>query len=147
MDREVSLQNNNGYTTESKSPVSYPAKFIYIVFGVFFVGIGVIGTIVPLIPTTPFMVFAAICFGKSSPKLHTWFVSTGFYKKSINRFIQSRSMTIKAKLILLGSITLFMGLSFLTMVFLSAPLFAMVILIVIWLCHVVYFGFKVKTVK
>ena len=147
MEREVFLPNDSkGCTTGLENPVSSPVKYVYIMFGVLFTGIGAIGTVVPLIPTTPFIVFAAICFGRSSPKLHTWFVSTGFYKKNINRFIQNRSMTIKAKVLLLSSITVFMGLSFVTMVFLNAPLFVKIILFVIWLCHIVYFGFKVKTV-
>jgi len=160
MEREVFLQDDTkGYLTGSINPVgnlgnnpagstvNIPVKFMYIALGVFFTGLGAIGTIVPLIPTTPFIIFAAICFGKSSPKLHTWFISTGFYKKSVSRFVQSRSMTIKAKLILLTSITVFMGLSFVTMIFFNAPLIAMIVLIVIWLCHVVYFGFWVRTVR
>ena len=159
MEREVLLSDvNKGYLTGTKnlvgnlgnnpvgSTVNIPVKYTYIFLGVLLTGLGAIGTVVPLIPTTPFIIFAAICFGKSSPKLHTWFISTGFYKKSVSRFVQSRSMTVKAKVILLGSITLFMGLSFITMIFLSAPLIAMIILIVIWLCHMFYFGFKVKTI-
>ena len=148
MEKEASLPTENkGYLTGPKSPVGNHAKYVYIVFGVLLVGIGAIGTAVPLIPTTPFIVLAAICFGRSSPKLHTWFVSTRLYKKSINSFIKSRSMTVKAKVVLLCSITAFMGLSFITMIFLNAPLVAKIILFIIWLCHVAYFGFKVKTIK
>ena len=146
MEREVFLSNvSKGYTTGSKSPADNLAKYVYIAIGALFIGIGATGTVVPLIPTTPFIIFASICFGRSSPKLHAWFVSTGFYKKSISRFIQSRTMTVKAKAILLASITIFMGFSFITMVFLSAPLIAKIILLVIWLSHIVYFGFRVKT--
>jgi len=148
MEREVFLPNDiKGYTTGSKSPVGNLVKYVYIMLGVLFTGIGAVGTVVPLIPTTPLMILAAICFGRSSQKLHTWFVSTGFYKRSIDRFIQSRTMTVKIKVILLSTITTFMGLSFITMVLLNAPLIAKIILFAIWLCHVVYFGFKVKTAK
>ena len=148
MEREESIPNENkGYSAGSKSPVGNLVKYLYIAFGVLLIGIGAIGTVVPLIPTTPFIILAAICFGKSSQKLHTWFVSTGFYKKSINHFVQNRSMTIKAKLILLTSITVFMGISLVTMIFFNAPLIAMIVLIVIWLCHVVYFGFRVRTIR
>ena len=54
-------------------------------------------------------------------------------------------MTIKTKLTLLAAITLFMGISFITMSILSAPIFARLVLAIVWLCHVLYFGFQVKT--
>jgi len=56
-------------------------------------------------------------------------------------------MTLKTKLTLLAVITLFMGFSFLTMLLLSAPIFARIALAVVWLCHVLYFGFKVQTIS
>ena len=146
MERDISITaSNEGYPAGSKNPVGNPVKYFYVIIGVFFTGIGAIGTIVPLIPTTPFILLAAICFGRSSPKLHTWFVSTGFYRKNIYCFVQSRSMTLKTKMVLLSSITVFMGLSFITMILLNVPLPARIILFIIWICHVIYFGFKVKT--
>jgi len=146
MERDELLQNDSkGYTAGSENPVGSLIRYVFVAFGIFFVGIGAVGTVVPLIPTTPLIILAAVCFGKSSPRLHALFVSTGFYKKSVSRFVQSRSMTIKAKIVLLSSITIFMGLSFTAMIFLNAPLIAKLVLLIIWLCHVIYFGFKVKT--
>ena len=56
-------------------------------------------------------------------------------------------MTIKAKLTTLATITFLMGISFVTMIVLSAPMFAQVVLAIVWLCHILYFGFKVKTIR
>jgi len=122
-------------------------KVIYITLGVTALGLGAIGTAVPLIPTTPLVILAAVCFGKSSQRLHTWFLTTRLYKSTVKKFIQKRVMTLKAKLILISSITIFMGISFLTMVIFHVPYFVRIILVVIWLLHVVYFGFKVKTAE
>ena len=124
-----------------------PLKAGYIVFGLLFFVLGVIGTVLPLIPTTPLIVLAAVCFAKSSKKLHFWFVSTRIYRKTIDGFVRSRTMTLKAKIILLTTITAVMSLSFAVMIAVNAPLVIRIILAVVWLLHVLYFGFKVKTVK
>ena len=122
-------------------------KYIYIVLGVLFFGLGAIGMILPLIPTTPLIVLSAVCFGKSSQKLHAWCISTKFYKNNVDNFVKKRTMTIKAKIILLSTVTVVMGISLLAMVAFFAPVVAKIVLFVIWLCHIVYFGFIVKTTK
>jgi len=106
---------------------------------------GAVGMVIPLIPTTPFILLAAICFGKSSNRLYKWFVSTRLYKNNVEGFVKKRAMTIKAKLILLITITVLMGFSFFLMRIASAPLLAQVTLTIIWTLHILYFGFKVKT--
>jgi uncharacterized membrane protein YbaN (DUF454 family) len=149
MKEEVLIETDKEYClTGSSRPVSNLigyARWIYIIFGVIFLGIGAIGTVLPLIPTTPFVVLAAICFSKSSPKIHAWFLSTKFYKRNIDCFVRNRAMTIKSKVTLLISITLFMATSFYAMIVFNAPLVAQVILIIVWVCHILYFGFKIKT--
>jgi len=122
-------------------------RYVYTALGVLFLAMGVVGTVVPLLPTTPAVVFAAFCFGKSSKRLNSWFLSTRLYRKSIDGFVKKRTMTLKAKLILLSSVTFFMGLSFITMLVFQVPLFPKILLGAIWLCHVIYFGFKVKTLR
>ena len=120
-------------------------KFIYILCGVVFFGLGIAGTVLPLLPTTPLIILAAVCFGKSSEKLHTWCISTRFYKSNVESFVTKRAMTIKAKVILLLSVTLVISLSFFVLTVTNVSIAVRVILSVIWLCHVIYFGFFVKS--
>jgi len=122
-------------------------KLLFVALGFVFLAFGVVGTVLPLVPATPFVLLAAICFGKSSDRLHTWFLSTRLYHKNLEPFVQRRHMTIKTKLTLLATVTFFMGISFIMMIILSAPTFARIVLVIIWLCHVLYFGFRVKTVQ
>jgi len=122
-------------------------KLFFIALGFSSLALGVVGTILPMVPTTPFVLLAAICFGKSSDRLHTWFLSTQLYRKNVEPFVQRRGMAIKVKLILLSAVTFFMGISFIMMTLLSAPISARIALASIWLCHVLYFGFLVKTVQ
>jgi len=124
-----------------------PLKAVYVIIGILCFCIGVIGAVLPLIPTTPFMIFAAFCFGKSSQRLHEWCLSTRFYRNNVEKFISQRSLTLKAKILLLIVITLVMGMSFVIMVIFHVSLLVRIILGIIWLCHVLYFGFMVKTLS
>lgn len=122
-------------------------RLLFIALGFVFLAFGAVGTVLPLVPTTPFVLLSAICFGKSSDRLHSWFLSTRFYRKNVEPFVRRRGMTIKTKLITLSAVTFFMGISFIMMTILSAPIFARITLAIIWLCHILYFGFKVKTLS
>jgi hypothetical protein len=122
-------------------------RFVYIACGVIFFGLGVAGTVLPLLPTTPLIVLAAVCFGKSSQRLHTWCISTRFYKNNVESFVTRRTMTVKAKLILLSTVTVVMGLSFVVLTVTNVNIVVRIILSIIWLCHVIYFGFVVKTAR
>jgi len=90
---------------------------------------------------------AALCFGKSSQRVHHWFVSTRLYKNNIEDFVEKRAMTVKSKTKLLMAITAAMGLSFVLIWVSTAPSYPKVVLAVVWLLHVLYFGFWVKTIR
>ena len=113
--------------------------------GVLFTGLGVAGTVMPFVPTTPLLLLAAVCFGKSSQVLQSWLLSTRFYRRNLESFVKRREMTVKSKLKLLGAVTFFMGISFVVMHMLSAPLAPRIILAAVWLGHVLYFGLRVKS--
>ena len=59
-------------------------KILFIVLGCIGLALGAVGAVLPLMPAFPFLLLAAVCFAKSSEKLHNWFVNTKLYKKKQN---------------------------------------------------------------
>lgn len=86
----------------------------------------------------------AFCFAKSSERLHRWFVSSGVYKKHLQSFVEKRGMLLKTKLTILITVTLLMGCGFAMMG--RVPI-GRVILVCVWVFHIIYFCFGVKTIK
>ncbi|MBS5451167.1 MAG: YbaN family protein [Coriobacteriia bacterium] len=105
-------------------------------------GLGALGVALPFLPTTPFMLVAAFCFARSSERLNAWFRSTALYKRVLEGYVRSRSMTVKAKLTILVPVTALLAIGFAMMG--RVPV-GRVVLAVVWAAHVVYFGFVVRT--
>lgn len=59
--------------------------------------LGVIGIALPLLPTVPFMLLAAFCFSKSSPRLHDWLTQHALFGPPIAAWRDSRAISTKAK--------------------------------------------------
>ena len=64
-------------------------------------GIGAIGVVIPVLPTTPFILLASVCFAKGSDKFHDWLKTTRLYKDYAEDYLRDRSMTLKRKLFLM----------------------------------------------
>ncbi len=111
--------------------------------GLFFIGLGAVGAALPLLPTVPFLFLAAICFGRSSEKLDTWFKGTKLYKNNLESFVQGLGMTKKSKAKCIASFTIVMGLGF---YFMGAVPVGRIALALVWVGHMIYFLFRVKTI-
>ena len=116
-----------------------------------FVGLGcvslalaVIGVVLPILPTVPFSALAAFCFAKSSDRLNNWLINTKFYQNNLADFKAGKGMTVKTKVRILATVTLVMAIGLIAML-MKGIIVGSIILSVVWLGHIYYFGFKVKT--
>lgn len=119
-------------------------KAFFVVLGCLSLGLGALGAVLPLLPAFPFLMLAAFCFAKSSEKLHNWFISTKLYKKNLESFVQGKGMTVRTKIRIMATVTILMSIGFIMM---NAVPVGRIILGFVWLFHVLYFIFGIKTLK
>ena len=117
-------------------------KYFYIGIGFITLILGIIGVILPILPTTPFLLITSFCFAKGSEKFHNWFINTKLYKKHLESFVKERAMTLKEKVVLLTFVNIMLAFP-LIMVDVLPMRITIIVLIIIKLY---YFIFKVKTV-
>ena len=117
---------------------------LLIVVGCIGVVLGAIGAILPLIPAFPFLLLATICFTKGSKRLHNWFVSTKLYKSNLESFVNGKGMTWKTKIIIMILVTILMTVGFIMM---NQVVVGRIVLMFVWLFHIIYFTFGIKTIK
>lgn len=123
-----------------------PIKLFWLILAFLCLTLGTIGVFLPVLPTVPFYLVTAFSFAKSSDHLHNWFINTKLYKKNLESFVERKAMTLKTKLSILISVTLVMGFGFFMMAR-KGIWIPCIILAVVWLCHIGYFMFRVKTEK
>jgi len=117
-------------------------KFLFIVLGFLFLGLGVIGIVLPIIPTTPFLLLASFFFVKGSERFDRWFKGTSLYKKHLEGFVKRREMTLRQKLTILLTADAMIAVPFFILDSVALKLF----LVVVVIYKYYYFITKIKTV-
>lgn len=119
-------------------------KVIYITVGCIGLALGAVGAVLPLLPAFPFLLLAAICFGKSSERLDRWFKNTKLYKNNLESFVKGQGMTWKTKIKIMITVTVLMTIGFIIM---NQVVVGRIVLACVWVFHIIYFIFGVKTIK
>lgn len=120
-------------------------QIIFLIIGCLSLALGCVGIVLPILPTVPFFLLTVFCFANSSQKLHDWFIGTQMYKKHLESFVQKKGMMVRTKATILTSVTALMAVGFVLMLR-KGIIVPCVILAVVWVCHLVYFLFGVKTI-
>ena len=118
-------------------------KMIWLMLGFFGLGIGAVGAVLPMLPAFPFLMLALFSFGKSSEKLHKWFVGTSLYKNNLESFVKGQGMTRRTKIKIMIMVTFLMSIGFFIM-FGRELYIPCMILGCVWVFHILYFTFGVK---
>lgn len=119
-------------------------RIAYFVLGCLGLVLGTAGVLVPVLPTVPFYLLAAFAFARSSKRLHTRFTQTELYQKNLANYVAGKGMTWAAKIRILATVTVLMTLGVILMLR-KALYLPCVILGAVWVLHVIYFLFFVKT--
>lgn len=117
-------------------------KVVLIILGFISMGIGIVGIVAPILPTTPFLLLASFFFAKGSKRFHNWFISTKIYKKYLESFLQSKAMTLKNKLTILLPVSLMLIITF---IFVN-NLHARIVLVILFIGKYLYFFTQIRTI-
>lgn len=118
-------------------------RLIYVAIGLIAFVLGAIGVILPVLPTTPFLLLTSFCFIRGSEKIDTWFKGTKIYKKHLESFIKEKAMTMKQKMTILIFAILFMMIPLIIVKSIHVKIFIALVILV----KVYYFIFKIKTMN
>ena len=110
-------------------------KAIFLVVGCLALGLGAAGALMPML--------AAFCFARSSRKLNDWFTHTKLYRNNLESYVHGKGMTRSTKIRIMILVTTLMAVGFAMM---DSVAVGRVVLVCVWLAHVAYFCFGVKTV-
>ena len=119
-------------------------RFLWMLLGCAGLILGAVGAVLPLLPAFPFLLLAAVGFGKSSERLHRWFTGTKLYKDNLESYVKGEGMHKSAKKRVVGMISALMAIGFIIMLTKEVYIGCM-ILFVVWVFHILYFAYGVKT--
>jgi uncharacterized membrane protein YbaN (DUF454 family) len=72
-------------------------KILLIGAGFLLLALGAVGVFIPVLPTTPFVLVAAACFGSASPRLYRWLAGTRFFGHFIENYRNKTGVPIRTK--------------------------------------------------
>lgn len=74
-------------------------RLAFVFLGTLFLGLGVIGVVVPGLPTTPFILLAAAFYVRSSDRMYSWLLNHRVFGKIVGNFQRTKSISLQAKVI------------------------------------------------
>jgi uncharacterized protein len=122
---------------------SRTARVFYMGAGSMFVGFGVIGMFVPLVPTTIFLILAAACYGRSSPRAYRWLTTNRLFGEYLKNYQEHRGATVRHKIISIASLWIGIGA---TIVFAPTPWWVNILLLGIAV-GVTWHLYAIKTIR
>jgi len=86
-------------------------RMVLLAAGTIFLGLGIAGIVLPLLPTTPFLLLAAACYLRSSPRFYRWLLGTRWLGSYIRNYLEGKGIPLRAKLFSIGLLWVTIGCS------------------------------------
>lgn len=115
-------------------------KYLYLVLGFIFLGLGIVGVYLPFLPTTPFILISVYFFGKSSDKYSNMVKNSRFYRENIGPIKEKKGLPLLKKIKILLIMTVLFSVAF----FFMKNIIGRLVVLLVLLAHYYYFLFKVK---
>ena len=88
------------------APPGRGARAVLRIVGLFLTAIGAAGVFLPLLPGVPFLILAAACFARSSPRLEAWLLNHPFLGPGVRKWRERGAISRKSKFIALSMMAL-----------------------------------------
>jgi len=88
-----------------------PKKVLFITLGTFFVGIAVVGIIIPILPTTPFLLLSAALYARSSKRFYDWLLNNRLFGKYIKNYREGKGIPVYLKIMVITLLWVTIGVS------------------------------------
>ncbi|MFW6120133.1 MAG: YbaN family protein [Petrotogales bacterium] len=88
-------------------------------------GLGVIGIVMPILPTTPFLLLTAYCYLRSSRRLYVWLISHGIFGAYIYSYMKYKAIKKSARI---GALCFLWGTLVLSMIIVWNPYIVLILL-------------------
>lgn len=89
------------------------------------VGLGCVGIILPVLPTTPFLLLALWAFARSSPRFHHWLIHHRWLGRYVSEWERHRVIPVRAKIVAIAAMTTSLTWA---VAFSSAPWYALAVM-------------------
>ncbi|UCE81465.1 MAG: YbaN family protein [Methanobacteriota archaeon] len=96
--------------------------------GTLFLAIGLVGVVLPILPTTPFLLLAAACYLKGSKRMHTWMTNNRWFGQYLRDYMEGKGIPRRTKVVSLSALWLVIVLS---AVFATESLVIRVVLLIV----------------
>jgi uncharacterized membrane protein YbaN (DUF454 family) len=95
------MEEKETFADKCKEQGKKLVKTLWLVAGTVCVVLGAIGIVLPILPTTPFLLAAAACYYKSSPRMHRWLLNNKWFGEYIRNYTEGKGLAKKTKIIAL----------------------------------------------
>ncbi len=117
-------------------------RYLILLGGAVSVFLGVLGIILPLLPTTPFLLLAAFLFSRSSKKFHKWLLGNKVLGRYLYNYSERKGITMRDKVISLSTLWIGITISFIKVDIIYARVFLIIVLLSVT-SHLI----RIKTLK
>jgi uncharacterized membrane protein YbaN (DUF454 family) len=92
------MEEKKTFTAKCKEQWQKIVRTLWLIAGTICVLLGAIGLVLPLLPTTPFLLAAAACYFKSSPRMHKWLLNNKWFGEYIRNYTEGKGLTKRTKI-------------------------------------------------
>lgn len=107
----ASTQEIDGSKDTRRAMLATLTRVLLVAMGTSFVMLGIVGIFLPLLPTTPFFLLAALCYARSSRRFHNWLLTNRLFGDYIRNYMERKGIPLRVKVLSISLLWITIGCS------------------------------------